>query len=107
MSPAEDLTEGYFRLFRSARGSRSGFYRGARLYLTEDFKMHGRKAGGMVRLRARGKSVYLQPENGYSVWKQQADGTWELLNPHEEVIARQGTIYRNDGRSFFFEVRAK
>jgi hypothetical protein len=107
MSPAEDLNEGFYFPLRAARGSRSGFYRDARLFMTEDFRLQGRKSGGFVRLRAAGSTVRVRPENGRSVWRQQADGTWELLNPHQEMIARQGTVFRNDQKTIFFDVRTK
>ena len=107
MSPEEDLSEGFYFPLRAARGSRAGFYRDARLYMTEDFRVNGRKSGGFVRLRAGGSTVRIRPENGRAVYRQQADGSWELLSSHQETIARPGSIYRNDGRTLFFDVRTK
>jgi hypothetical protein len=107
LSPAEDPAEGFFFPLRAARGSRAGFYRDARLYLTEDFRVQGRKAGGFVRLRASRDMVRIRPENGRSVYRQQADGSWELLNAHQETIVRPGVLYRNDQRTLYFDVRTK
>jgi hypothetical protein len=107
LSPSEDPTDGYFFPFRAARGSRAGFYRNARLYVTEDFRIHGKKAGAFVRLRADRDLVRVQPENGRSVYLQQADGGWELLSAHVETTARPGMVFRNDQRTLYFDVRTK
>jgi len=107
ISPAEDPSEGYFFPFRAARGSRAGFYRHARLYVTEDFRIHGKKSGGFVRLRADRDMVRIRPENGRAVYRQQADGSWELLSAQQETIARPGTLYRNDQRTVYFDIRNK
>jgi hypothetical protein len=107
MAPGEDLSEGFFFPFRAARGSGAGFYRHARLFLTQDFRIHGKRRGGFVRLRAQGNTVRIRPENGSTVWRQQADGSWEPLQSHQETIARAGALYRNDQRTLYFDIRTK
>ena len=41
------------------------------------------------------------------MYRQQADGSWELLSAQQETIARPGTLYRNDQRTVFFDIRTK
>jgi hypothetical protein len=107
MSAVEDLTEGYYFPLRAASGSGAGFYRDAALYLSEDFRVTSRRRGGLVRLRACKSQIRMRPEHGRSVWRQQADGTWEPLHPNQEVQVRPGVIFRNDARTLYFEIRTK
>ncbi len=107
LSQVEDLAEGYFYSFRSIRGSSSGFYRDAMLHLTDDFRIVSRKRGAFACLRAYRTNIRLRPENGNSIWRQQADGSWEQLNPLQETLARPGVLYRNDRKSLYFDIRSK
>ncbi len=107
MSPAEDLTEGFFFPLRAAKGSGPGFYRDAVLYLTEDFRVTGQKRGAFARLHARKSQISIRPVNGRPVLRQQADGSWEPLNASQDATARAGVTFRNDGQTLYFEVRTK
>ena len=107
MSPAEDLTEGFYFPLRAAKGSESGFYRDAVLYLSEDFRVTPKKSGAFVRLHAGKNTITIRPVNGRSVLRQQADGSWEPVNPSLEMPARPGVTFRNDGQTLYFEVRTK
>ena len=107
ISPAEDMAEGFFYPLRAARGSGSGFYRDARLFLTDDFRVTSTRRGGLARLTAFKNGVRLKPENGRAILKQQADGTWEPISQNQETFARPGIVYRNEQRSIYFEIRTK
>ena len=99
-----DLEEGFFNPFRMQPGSRAGFYRDARLYLSSDFRLSGSKSNALVRLRADSGRVKIEPIGGQPVWRETIDGEWEELPP-EETPARTGVVYRSDDRSVYFELR--
>jgi hypothetical protein len=107
MSPVEDLAEGYYFPLRAAAGSSAGFYRDASLYLTEDFRVTSNRHGGLVRLRAYRNQVRMRTEKGRSVWRQQADGSWEPSGSDQETLMRPGVLFRNDASTLYFEVRTK
>lgn len=69
--------------------------------------MKSGKSGAIVRLRAGSNTVYVRPENGRPVYRQQADGSWELLSAHQETLARAGVLFRNDQSSMYFEIGTK
>lgn len=104
LSPEEDMNEGHFHAIRAQRGSRSGFYRDARVYVTPDYRVTGRASGAFVRLRADRQQVRIQPMAGSTVWRLTADDEWEAL-PSEETRMQFGTVYRDDMKSVFFELR--
>jgi hypothetical protein len=103
MSPEEDLGEGFFHPIHRERGSRSGFYRDAHIYISQDYRLLGRPRNALARLRADSKRVRIQPA-GVPVWRQTATGAWEQL-PAGESTARFGDLYRNDLGTLFFEIR--
>lgn len=104
LSPEEDITEGFFHPIRAQRGSRSGFYRDARIYILQDFRLSKHARSALARLRADAKLVRLQPVQGSAVWRQNAEGVWEQL-PAGESTARFGDLYRNDTGTLFFQIR--
>jgi hypothetical protein len=106
LSQVEDLNEGFFYRLRPQPGSRSGFYRDASLFLTEDFRIVRRRSAGFVRLRAFRNQVRLLPENGRTVMRQEADGTWEPLAPGKEIVARPGVLFRNGSSTLYFDIRS-
>jgi hypothetical protein len=103
LSPEEDMSEGFFHAIRAQRGSGSGFYRDARIYVTRDYRLTGKAAGAAARLRAEGKQVSLQPLPGASLLRQTADGDWEPV-PAEEGRMRAGVVYRDEMKTLFFEL---
>jgi hypothetical protein len=104
ISPEEDLDEGFFHPIRGQRGSRSGFYRDARIYVCQDFRLAGKARAAIARLRAHDKQVRIESVAGAVVWRRTADGDWEQL-PSGESTAHFGDLYRNDPGSLFFELR--
>jgi hypothetical protein len=98
------MGEGFFHPIRGQRGSRSGFYRDARIWISHDFRLTGRPHGAVARLRADHKMVRIQPAPGAALWRQNADGVWEQIPPGEST-ARFGDVYRNDAGTLFFELR--
>ncbi len=104
LSPEEDMEEGFFYPIRAQRGSRSGFYRDARIYVSHDFRLSSHPRSALVRLRADGQQVRLQAMEGATVWRRTADDVWERLPPGE-TPARFGTVYRNDMKTLYLEVR--
>lgn len=104
LSPEEDIGEGFFHPIRAQRGSRSGFYRDARIYIGQDFRLSGRPRNALARLRADRKLVRIEAAGGAAVWRQNADGVWEPLPPGEST-ARFGDLYKNDAGTLFFELR--
>ncbi len=104
LSPEEDITEGFFHPIRAQRGSGSGFYKDARIYILQDFRLSKKPRSAVARLRADSKLVRLQPVHGSPVWRQNAEGVWEQLPPGEST-ARFGDLYRNDTGTLFFQIR--
>lgn len=103
LSPEEDLSEGFAYPLRAEKGSGSGFYRDARLYLFEDFRFASRPSGAWLRLRAEGNRLRLKPVGG-AVYRQAADGDWERLDESETTL-RPGVAHRNEMASIYFEYR--
>ncbi|MFL6244784.1 MAG: choice-of-anchor X domain-containing protein [Thermoanaerobaculia bacterium] len=104
LSPETDISEGFFHPIRGQRGSGSGFYRDARIYVCHDFRLAGKPRNAVARLRAGRKQIRIEPAAGAAVWRQNADGVWEQIPPGESP-ARFGDLYRNDSGTLFFEVR--
>jgi len=104
LSPEEDLNEGFLHPIRAQRGSRSGFYRDARIYVCDDFRLNSHPRNAVARLRANRKQVRITPASGAAVWRQNAEGVWEQIPPGEST-ARFGDVYRNDMATLFFELR--
>ena len=107
LSPETDLGEGFFYSLRGQPGARSGFYRDARLFISDDYRISGKNGGAFAKLRAgRNNKVYIMPCNGRAVWRQRMDGEWERLSD-TETVASVGTPFRNDHGSVFFDVRLR
>jgi hypothetical protein len=104
LSPEADMTEGFLHPIRGQRGSRSGLFRDARIYVCHDYRLSGRSRHALARLRADAAQVRIRALPGEAVWRQSADGGWEALPPGESP-ARYGTVYRNDLGSLYFELR--
>jgi hypothetical protein len=104
LSPEEDIAEGFFHPIRGQRGSSSGFYRDARIYICGDFRLSGRPRNAIARLRADRRQVRITPAGGSIVWRRRSDGEWEQI-PLDESLVRFGDLYRNDPGSLFFELR--
>src|ERR1051326_3118211 len=80
LSPETDLAEGFFYALRGQPGARSGFYRNARLFITDDYRISGKNSGAFAKLRAGSNNkVYIAPCSGRVVWRQRIDGEWERL----------------------------
>jgi hypothetical protein len=105
LSPEADLAEGFFHPIRAQRGTGSGFFRDARVFVRPDFRLSGSALGALARLRAHGKQVRISAVGGASLWRLGADGTWEVLPPSGEAPARLGTVYRDELGALYFELR--
>ncbi len=103
LSPEEDMSEGFFHPIRAQRGSRSGFYRDARVHIGADFRITGKARGALVRLRADGKRVMVLPVQGARVVRQNVEGDWEPLPPAETVMRYD--VYRDELGTIFFQLR--
>jgi hypothetical protein len=106
ISPEENLAEGFYYPLKRQPAARIGFYRHARIFLTDDYRIAAKPGGAFARLRAEHGNVQIRPENGRAVWKQRFDGDWEAIGSDETVV-RPGTVYRNEEKTVFFEVRLK
>lgn len=104
LSPEEDINEGFFHPIRAHRGTGSGFYRDARVYICQDFRLAGQPRNAIARLRADHKQVRISPAGGRVIWRQNADGEWEQISPAEST-ARFGDLYRDDAATLFFQLR--
>lgn len=104
LSPEEDIEEGVFYTIRAQPGTRSGFYRDARVFVSSDYRVSGRSRGAIARLRAQGDQVMIQRVTGSTLFRQSADGEWEDLGP-EESRARLGSLYRDEGCRIYFQLR--
>jgi hypothetical protein len=106
ISPEQDLSEGFFYGLKAMRAARIGFYRHARVFVTDDYRIAGKAGGAFVRLRADRSGMKVRPENGRPVYRLRIDGEWESVPP-EETPVRTGTLYRNEEATVFFDVRFK
>lgn len=104
-APEEDLSEGVFYEIRRARGSRSGFYRDANVYVQPDFRLSGKRKGALARLRADRSRIQMREETPGSLERLAVDGTWELL-PERETPVSTGVLFRTVDRSLYFELRS-
>jgi len=105
LSPEEDMAEGFFHAVRAQRGTGSGFFRDARVYIRPNFRLSGRRKGALACLRASGRRVYIQ-QAGVSapLYRQNLDGDWEPL-PLEETPVRFGVVYKHTASGVYFEIR--
>ena len=104
LSPEEDIEEGVFYTLRAQPGTGSGFYRDARAFISADFRLSGSSRGAIARLRAHGPGVLIEAAGGAPVFRQTADGEWEML-PAGESKVRFGTLYRDETGKIFFQLR--
>lgn len=104
LSPEEDMSEGFFHPIRAVRGSGSGFYRDARVYVRPDCRLSARATGALACLRAAGGRVRIEPVGGAGLWRLNADDTAERLPPGESP-ARFGVVYRDELGTVYFEIR--
>ncbi len=102
LSPELDITEGFFHPFRAQKGSASGFYRDARLFLHGDFRLSRSASGALARLRAGPGGIWIRPSS--VLWRLGADGEWSPLGSEERRL-RSGNLYRDDLESLYFELR--
>lgn len=104
LSPEADLNEGFFHPIRGTRGTGSGFYRDAVVYVCQDFRLSAKGGDALARLQATRHQPRIRPVAGHVLWRQNVEGEWEVVPP-EGAPVRLGTPYRNDASSLFFEVR--
>ena len=105
LSPERDLDEGTLVPIRSMRGSGSGFYRDARVYVCADFNVRGHARGeAIARLRAEGGRVRIKAYVPGMIKRLDADGDWEELAA-DELPMHLGSLYCNDQETLFFTVR--
>lgn len=104
LSPEQDMNEGFFHPIHAQRGAGSGFYRDARVYIRQDFRLSSSAKGALARLRADGKQVYVRPESGISVYRQSFDGEWDVL-PTDESPVHFGVVYKDSMGALYFEIR--
>ncbi len=100
----EDLDEGIFLLLRAQRGTGGGFYRHARAYIREDYRVNGNASAAIACLRADRGRVMLRPMHGSLILSHNEEDAWTPLSA-TELIARTGTPYRNERGTVYFELR--
>jgi hypothetical protein len=105
LSPEADMDEGYPFNIRSQKGSRSGFYRDARIYISTDYQLSPSPRGALARLRADRMGVFMLPLPGNAVLQLDADEEWETMSTEQETRVRFSRLYKNMAESLFFEFR--
>jgi hypothetical protein len=100
------LDEGVFYLIRAVRGSRSGFYRDARVFVTRDYRVTSTRNNAIARLRAERGSVMIASELGARVSRRSIGTTWEPLGDREAAM-EPGVTYKAADDRLFFELRAQ
>ena len=105
LSPESDINEGFFHPIHAQRGSGSGFYRDARIYIRSDFRLSAATKGQIARLRAEGNRVYIMPAPCENIMRQNLDGDWEMLPNNEETPMSFSNVYKNATDSLFFQLR--
>jgi hypothetical protein len=104
VSPEEDLSEGFPYLIRTQKGTGRGFYRDARAYLTADYRVTGRPANAVARLRADRGGVRLSPAGGQNLLVLAEEGRWRPLEAGD-TAARFGTLYKTESGGLYFQLR--
>ena len=112
------MTEADAYTVKTYRGTRSGFYRDAQVFVRDDFtikgfRIFGGTSGAFVRLRAAaGGQVFFEALNGYALEQyDDIEEVWvpclkEGQDPSEEHLAKFGNVYRPIGSSnFFFSIQ--
>jgi hypothetical protein len=106
VSNTPQVDEGVLYLIRAVRGSRSRFYRDARVYLTMDYRVAAKPRGAVARLRADRSAVMIRPESGARISRKSVGLKWEPLEPYE-VPMEPGVAYKAGDDSLYFEFRAQ
>jgi hypothetical protein len=100
------IDEGVLYLIRAVRGSRSRFYRDARVYLTMDYRVTAKPRGAVARFRAEKQSVMMRPEAGTRLFRRAVGTKWEPVE-EGEVPMEPGVLYRAGESQLYFEFRAQ
>ena len=107
----EDMEEGARYGVSQHKGTGVGFYRDARVCIASDYRIMGdsrlsRARGAVVRLRANGRLVAIQPMGGHTIERQNVDEDWDPIPGDRESTVRFGQVYRLAGHGeLYFEVR--
>ena len=100
------IDEGVAWEIRTVHGSRAGFYRDARVFITGDYRVIGKNRGAVARLRADRGSIMMRPEFGTPLWRKSVGDRWERAADHEEPI-EPGVVYKAGDDRLFFELGAR
>ena len=106
ISPEPDILEGFFHPIRKVKGTRKKFYKHATAYVCADYRISGKPANAVVKLRAKDKRVTVEAMPGFTIERQNAEEEWEEL-PEREVFARFGVLFRYGQGDLYFEIRNK
>lgn len=103
ISPEEDINEGFFYRIRDQRGSKSGFYKNACIYLASDYRLIHKATNSIAKITAAQGFLYIQATNA-GILKQTLVGDWEDIG-NKKVKVRLGVLYKDQAETIFFEFR--
>jgi hypothetical protein len=100
------IDDGVLYLIRAVRGSRSRFYKDARVFLTMDYRVTGKPRGAVARFRADKQTIMMRPEAGARLFRRATGTKWEPVE-EGEIPMEPGVLYRAGESQLYFEFRAQ
>ena len=87
-------------------GTGVGWYRDARAYLHQDFRLDGKRAGAVAVLTAISSGTQVQGGEGSTLYRETIEGNWEPL-PVGGRRAGGGEVYRVGDEGPFFRISVR
>ncbi len=102
----EEIDEQQPQPIRQWKGVRIGFYRHAKAYLHNSFRVTGKSRGALAVLVAESRGARVLPGKGAELGRETLDGTWEPVGPAGRR-ARAGDVYRIGESGPYFRVASR
>jgi hypothetical protein len=102
----DELDEQQSQPLAGIRSARKRWYRHARAYFHNDYRVNGKPRGALVGFAATQAGVTIQPESGNALFRLNSDGEWALV----DVAGRRagvGEVYRANERGPFLRLEQK
>ncbi len=102
----DDIEDNLPQSIRSWKGTRKGWYRNAKAYLTADFRVTGNKKGAVVALEAVGPRTVMVKSTSGMLYRDGGVGDWDEV-PEAGARIRGGETYRIGERGPFFQTATR
>ena len=101
-----DMEDNLPQPIRSWKGTRKGWYRNAKAYLTPDFRITGNKKGALVVLEAVDRRTVMAKSLSGPLFRDGGDGDWDET-PEQGRRVRGGETYRVGDRGPYFQTATR